>query len=178
MWSLDQLAEIAGVSRRMLVNVEQGVTNPSVGILLRISDALGLGLPALVAPPKPSAVRVTRKGEGAVLWSGPDGGHGVLLGGTERPDILELWDWTLAPGERHVSEPHAAGTKEILHVHTGAITIDVGELAISLDGGDAVTFAGDVAHAYSNNSGAEAHYSLAVYEPGVGAHLRPEASHA
>ena len=47
-WSLDRLAEVAGVSRRMVVNVEQGVVNPSVGTLLRLSDALGMGLPALV----------------------------------------------------------------------------------------------------------------------------------
>ena len=52
-WTLDQLAEAAGVSRRMVVNVEQGAANPSVGTLLRISDALGIGLPALVAPPEP-----------------------------------------------------------------------------------------------------------------------------
>ena len=50
-WTLDQLAEAAGVSRRMVVNVEQGAANPSVGTLLRLSNALGVGLPALVEPP-------------------------------------------------------------------------------------------------------------------------------
>ena len=54
-WTLDRLAEAAGVSRRMVVNVEQGAVNPSVGTLLRISDALGIGLPALVEPPAPQA---------------------------------------------------------------------------------------------------------------------------
>ena len=54
-WTLDRLAEVAGVSRSMLVNIEQGAANPSVGILLRISDALGIGLPALVEPPHASA---------------------------------------------------------------------------------------------------------------------------
>ena len=34
-WTLDQLAEAAGVSRRMVVNVEQGAANPSVGTLLQ-----------------------------------------------------------------------------------------------------------------------------------------------
>ncbi|MGH3455712.1 MAG: helix-turn-helix domain-containing protein, partial [Nocardioidaceae bacterium] len=60
-WTLEQLAEQAGVSRRMLVNIEQGATNPSIATLLRISDALGVGLPALVAPPEPSLVQVTRR---------------------------------------------------------------------------------------------------------------------
>ena len=44
-WTLDHLAEVAGVSRRMLVKVEQGSVNPSIGTLLRLSDALGIGLP-------------------------------------------------------------------------------------------------------------------------------------
>ena len=58
-WTLDHLAEAAGVSRRMLVNVEHGAANPSVGTLLKISDALGVGLPALVEPPHPRPVKVT-----------------------------------------------------------------------------------------------------------------------
>jgi transcriptional regulator with XRE-family HTH domain len=50
-WTLDELATAAGVSRRMVVNVEQGAANPSVGTLLRIGNALGVGLPELVEPP-------------------------------------------------------------------------------------------------------------------------------
>ena len=66
-WTLDQLAGAASVSRRMVVSVEQGAVNPSVGTLLRLSDALGVGLPALVEPPEPKAVKVTRRGDGAEL---------------------------------------------------------------------------------------------------------------
>jgi hypothetical protein len=49
---LDDDEEAAGVSRRMVVNLEQGAANPSVGTLLKISDALGVDLPALVEPPR------------------------------------------------------------------------------------------------------------------------------
>src|SRR5437899_12430701 len=82
-WTLDHLADAAGVSRRMVVNVEQGTANPSVGTLLRIGDALGVGLPTLVAPPRPDPVKVTRRGDGAVLWSSAAGGSGVLVAGTQ-----------------------------------------------------------------------------------------------
>ncbi len=33
-WTLDQLAQRSGVSRRMLVTIEQGGTNPSIATLL------------------------------------------------------------------------------------------------------------------------------------------------
>src|SRR5205807_681126 len=110
-----------GVSRRMVVNVEQGTTNPSVGTLLRLSDALGLGLPALVEPPERTSLRVVRAGEGAALWTGDAGGRGVLVAGTEPPDVLELWDWTLAAGDRYASEAHAAGTRELAQVLEGTV---------------------------------------------------------
>jgi transcriptional regulator with XRE-family HTH domain len=167
-WTLDQLAEVAGVSRRMVVNVEQGTANPSVGTLLRISDALGVGLPALVEPPQPKPVKVTRRGEGATLWSSESGGRGVLVAGTKPPNVVELWEWTLCPGDEHTSEAHTPGTKELLQVHEGKVTIAVAEQSVTLGAGDAIAFPGDVAHSYAHAGTRSARFSLTVFEPGVG----------
>ncbi|MCW2809376.1 MAG: family transcriptional regulator [Marmoricola sp.] len=159
----------------MVVNVEQGAANPSVGTLLRISDALGVGLPALVEPPDLKRVKVTRRGKGAALWSSDSGGRGVLVAGTEPPDVLELWDWTLAPGDHHVSEAHTPGTRELVQVQDGTITVEVADQSVTLDVGDAVAFPGDVAHSYANPGAERARFSLAVFEPGVGPAPRSEA---
>ena len=177
-WTLDQLAEAAGVSRRMVVTVEQGAANPSVGTLLRISDALGVGLPALVERPEPRPVRVTRQGDGAVLWSSESGGRGVLVAGTAPPDVVELWDWTLGSGDRHVTQAHTPGTQELVQVQQGTITIEVAGQPVTLDAGDAVAFPGDAAHSYANPGTQPARFSLAVFEPGVGAGSRPEVAGA
>jgi transcriptional regulator with XRE-family HTH domain len=174
-WTLDQLAEATGVSRRMVVNVEQGAANPSVGTLLRISDALGIGLPALVDSPRPKPVTVTRSGDGAALWSSAAGGRGVLVAGTGSPDVVELWDWTLGSEDRHDSEAHAPGTKELLQVQEGSITVVIGDETFILEAGDAVSFPGDVEHSYANPGTAPARFSLAVFEPGVGSGHRAEA---
>jgi len=173
-WTLDRLAEAAGVSRRMVVNVEQGAANPSVGTLLRISDALGVGLPALVEPPRPAPVKVTRRGEGAVLWQGTAGGRGVLVTGTEPPDVVELWDWSLGPGDLHASEAHTPGTRELLQVQQGSITVGVGRQSFALAAGDAVAFPGDLEHSYLNSGPRPARFSLTVFEPGVGSGSRSE----
>jgi transcriptional regulator with XRE-family HTH domain len=176
--TLDQLATAAGVSRRMLVNVEHGDANPSVGTLLKISDALGVGLPALVEPPQSNPIRITRAGEGATLWSTEAGGRGVLVAGTEPPDVVELWDWTLAPGDRHESDAHTPGTKELMQVLRGTVVVEIADQAITLEAGDAITFAGKVPHAYANPGTREARFTMAVFEPGVGAATRPERDHA
>src|SRR6266852_9094349 len=80
-WTLDEMAERSGVSRRMLVSIEQGSANPSIATLLRISDALGIGLPALVNMDRSSRLRVTRAGAAPVLWRGKLGGRAVLVAG-------------------------------------------------------------------------------------------------
>jgi transcriptional regulator with XRE-family HTH domain len=167
-WTLDQLVETAGVSRRMVINVEQGGVNPSVGTLLRLSDALGIGLPALVDPPPATSVKITRRGEGAQLWSGEHGGQGILVAGTAPPDVVELWDWTLEPAEVHESEAHTPGTKELIQVQQGSVTVEVGDQSVILRVGDAITFGGDIAHSYANPGSRRARFSLAVFEPGVG----------
>lgn len=176
-WTLDQLAENSGVSRRMLINVEQGSANPSVTTLLRLSDALGIGLQALVAVPQTKPVKVIRSGEAPALWTGDGGGRGVLLAGTTPPDILELWDWTLAPGDRHDSEAHVRGTKEILQVREGTVTVTVGDQSEVLEVDDAISFASDVPHSYANDGATPARFALTVFEPGVGAGAKTEASH-
>src|SRR5690242_19366002 len=111
-WTLNQLAERSGVSRRMLVSIEQGSANPSIATLLLISDALGIGLPALVDLDRSPGLRVTRAGAAAVLWRGELGGQAVLVAGTEPPDVTELWGWALGAGGRHARGPHGAGTPE------------------------------------------------------------------
>jgi transcriptional regulator with XRE-family HTH domain len=168
-WTLDQLAARSGVSRRMLVSIEQGSANPSIATLLRIGDALGIGLPALVNMDRSPGLRVTRAGAAPVLWRGKLGGRAVLVAGTEPPDVTELWDWTLGPGESHFSEAHATGTRELLLVLDGQLELRVGQHAEELANGDSASFADDVAHEYVNTGSAQAtRFALTVFEPAVG----------
>jgi transcriptional regulator with XRE-family HTH domain len=169
-WTLDDLADRSGVSRRMLITIEHGDANPSIATLLRVSDALGVGLPVLVDVERPSALAVTAAGQAPVLWRGPHGGQGLLVAGTEPPDVVELWDWTLQPGEQHAAEAHSAGTRELLLVLEGEVELRVGDRTEQLGVGDSASFAGDVAHAYGTPEGATApaRFALTVFQPHVG----------
>jgi quercetin dioxygenase-like cupin family protein len=161
----------------MLVSIEQGSANPSIATLLLISDALGIGLPALVDMDRSPGLRVTRAGTAPVLWRGERGGQAVLVAGTDPPDVTELWDWTLGPGESHSSEAHAAGTRELLLVLDGEVELRVGQHAEVLATGDSASFAGDLPHGYVNASSAQgARFALTVFEPGVGPGSRSEAT--
>ncbi len=161
----------------MVVNVEQGAANPSIGTLLSLSDALGVGLPALVEPPERRHIDITRAGEGAVLWTGPAGGQGVLVASTAPPDIVELWDWRLEPGEVHESDAHSPGTRELVLVLEGELTLTVAGETSELAPGDAMSFAGEEPHSYVNSTEEPVRFSLSVFEPGVGSDRRKEHSH-
>ncbi len=171
-WTQEQLCEASGVSRRMLVTVEQGTANPSIGTLLKLSDALGVALAALVEQPRTVSVTVTPTGTGPVLWSSAEGGRAVLVASTTPPDVVELWDWTLGPADSYASEAHVAGTRELLHVLEGDVVVEVDGQQHALGVGDAVSFSGDAPHAYVNPGTAAARFSLSVFEPDVG---RPRA---
>lgn len=169
-WTLDQLAEATGVSRRALVNVEQGSANPSIATLLRLSDALGIGLPALVdtRDDPENLVSVHRAAEARPMWTSPNGGAAVMVAGTRAPDVSELWDWRLGPGDIHRSEAHRAGTHELLLVLTGTVVLTVGGTEHRLSAGDSAGFDAGVPHSYRNASSARpARFTLAVVEPAL-----------
>lgn len=172
-WTLDELADRSGISRRMLVNVEQGVTNPSITTLLRLSEALAIGLPSLVAPNHDEVPFVINRARTrSPLWTGKHGGQAILAAGVTAPDVVELWDWTLAPGDAHASEPHVAGTRELLGVIEGEVVLSVaGEEAV-LGAGDAVSFHGDAVHGYRNDGTTAARFALTVFEPASGVDVR------
>ena len=179
-WTLDQLAERSGVSRRMLVSIEQGSANPSIATLLLISDALGIGLPALVDMDRSPGLRVTLgpRRPGAVAGSAA-AGRPALVAGMHPPDVTELWDWTLGPGESHSSEAHAAGTRELLLVLDGEVELRAGQHAGVLATGDSrsVRLSRQAQLADVNASSAQmARFALTVFEPGVGPGSRSEAT--
>ena len=162
--SYEQLARRAGVSKGVVVQIEQARSNPNIATLCRLASALGVAVVDLLAEDSGAGVRVVRADEVPVLWSGPNGGTARLLAGTRGPDMLELWEWVLHAGERYDGAAHAAGTREIVHVVEGVLAIEVDGRRIDLAAGDGMTFAGDRRHAYLAVS-AMVRFTMAVHEP-------------
>ncbi|HEU5161206.1 MAG TPA: XRE family transcriptional regulator [Streptosporangiaceae bacterium] len=164
-WSLDQLAARAGVSKGVLVALEQGRGNPNLGTLIRISDALGVALTRLVQVEEEPSVRIFPPDRHVVLWRGPGGGSGTLLAGSDPRPSLELWTWELPPGEPHDSEPHAPGTREVVYVERGTLTLTVDGRGHHVTEGSAAVFFGDRRHSYTNEGEVPCRYVLAVMDP-------------
>src|SRR5271154_1219872 len=115
-WSLDQLAARSGVSKGVLVALEQGRANPNLATLARISDAFGVPVTRLGDVPDQPSVRITGPAEARVLRHRPCGGTGTIIAATEPPCAAELWRFTLLPGEQFGGDAHAPATREMAWV--------------------------------------------------------------
>jgi transcriptional regulator with XRE-family HTH domain len=138
-WSLDQLAARAGLSKGVLVALEQARGNPNLSTLIRVADTLGVPLTRLVQVEEEPPIQLFPASRHVVLWNGPSGGTGTLLAGSDPRPSLELWRWELRPGERRDSEPHSAGTREIISVEAGVLSLVVGESRTEVAAGSAAT---------------------------------------
>lgn len=166
-WTLDQLAARSGVSKGMLIQIEQARTNPSIATLCRIADGFGVTLAQLVELDDGGMVRVIDPSEVVRLWSGEEGSTGDLLVGTDRSEHVELWRWRLAPGDHHDSEGHVEGTRELLAVLAGTLTLEVGDEVHQVGQGGAVLFEANHAHRYVNAHKRPLDLVLVVVQPPV-----------
>ena len=170
-WSLDELAGRASVSRGMLIAVEQARTNPSIATLCRIADALGISLGRLVEVDDAPAVRVVPRDEVVTLWRGPLGGRAELRFGAEHPGpsgaagVLEVWHWSLAPGETFDGEAHPPGSREVLTVEAGVLEVDVDGGAHRAGPGESVAFRADRPHRYANGGDDPLRFVMVVTQP-------------
>ena len=171
-WSLDGLAARAGVSKGLLVQIEQGRANPSIATLVRVANALGMGVPELLEPTPPPPVRVARAAQTAALWEGPHGGAARLLGGFPGrhadEDLAEVWRWELAPREAYAAEAHQTGTREALYVTAGTLTVEVEGTAYPVDADEVLFFRADRPHRYVNAGPGPAEFVMIVLERGSG----------
>jgi transcriptional regulator with XRE-family HTH domain len=150
-WSLDALSGRSGLSKGMLLQIEQGRTNPSIATLCRLCEALGVALSTIVEPVEATPVRTVDANDVATLWRGPHGGSARLLLGTDPPVQVEVWEWELAAGETFAGEPHPVGARELLSVRSGTLTLDVAGTRTTVRAGGAAHFLGDRPHSYAND---------------------------
>jgi transcriptional regulator with XRE-family HTH domain len=163
-WSLDQLAARAGVSKGVLVALEQVRGNPNLGTLIRVSEALGVPLTRLVQVEEEPPIQLFPAGRHVVLWRGPAGGTGTLLAGSDPRPSIELWRWELRPGECRDSEPHTPGTREIVTVESGRLSLTVDGSRTEVSSGDAAVFHGDRPHSYANDGQDDVCFILTVMD--------------
>jgi transcriptional regulator with XRE-family HTH domain len=164
-WSLDALAARSGVSKGVLVAVEQGRSNPNLATLARIGDSFGVPVTRLLEGAEESVIRISSEADARVLWTGSAGGTGTIIAATPPPWAAELWRWRLEPGERFGGESHAPGLRELTVVESGELTLTVAGRIYRLRAGEGARFPGDLPHGYANDGSERAVLTMVCVIP-------------
>jgi transcriptional regulator with XRE-family HTH domain len=164
--TIDALAAAAGISRGTVIQIETARGNPSIATLAALAAALRVGVTSLIEDATEPRVTIRRAAEAATLWSSAAGSNAVFRIGTDPPDVVELWDWTLQPGDGFDGEAHPMGTQEVLSVLSGRLGLRVGGTEQQLDTGDSVLFQAHAPHRYSGIGDGPVRFVMVVLQPG------------
>ena len=120
---------------------------------------------------------VVRRGAevAAELWTSAAGSSAVFRIGTDPPDVVELWDWTLQAGDAFEGEAHPIGTQEVLSVLAGQLRLRVGGSDQALDTGDTVLFQAHTQHRYACVGAGAVRFIMVVLQPGDAGLVPPTA---
>jgi transcriptional regulator with XRE-family HTH domain len=154
--SLDALAQMSGVSRAMLGQIELKRSVPTITVLWRIAKALEIPFSALMREPEEKGPSILRKNAARFLTSADGSFRSRALFPPDRQRFVEFYEVRLSPGTVEEASAHPLGTFENVVVAKGSLEIKAGGEPVSLQTGDAMIFRGDVPHVYHNPGTSEA----------------------
>ncbi len=159
--TLQALAGRAQVSVSMLSSVERGGKAPTILVLARIADGLGMPLTALLAADQPRVI-VRRAAEQDVVDE-PGGWQRVILTPVV-PGVNFEWIRVTLPPHCDAGEypAWAPGSHEFLAVQAGTLRFTLGGQQHDLAAGDSVYFTPDAPHRYQNPAQTPCSYYVAA----------------
>ena len=150
--TVQQLADHAGVSRRLLTQIEQGQANPSLVTVDKLARALGVDFGTLAGASTRDSQDVHVRQSGTEVWRTPAGSSATLCVSSARLGGPELWRWTLAPGDDYASLSDPVGSEELLLVEAGTLTFVYDAERYQLAAGMSARISNDRGYTYRNET--------------------------
>lgn len=107
--SLERLAQLSGVSRAMLGQIETGKSVPTISLLWKVANALAVPFAHLLTAPDNHGTVVLRREQAKLLSSNDSRFVSRALFPFEADRRVEFYKLRLAPLHREIAEPHTAG---------------------------------------------------------------------
>lgn len=143
-----QLAELTGLSRRMIIHIESGESNISLSSLDKVADGLGVSFYQLVSAPGRSPERLEM-----VAWKGEkETSFAMILGNVPAKKNTSLWLWVLEPGERYTANPDPKGWHEMIYVFEGCLMLGLENGTEVIEAGDFKIFSSAQHYWYEGNA--------------------------
>ncbi|MCR8842669.1 helix-turn-helix domain-containing protein [Paenibacillus sp. SC116] len=160
--SLDKIAEMTGVSKAMLAQIENGKSNPTVTTLWKIANGLQVSFSAFIKEPdKPKIEKVNIQDVKSIVDD--DDQYNVYTLYPFHPEKrFEVFMAELKPGMEHRSEAHMG--EEYLMIQEGQLTIDIDGEQIHINRNESLKFDANTPHIYINDTEEDVRfYSIIAY---------------
>lgn len=164
-WSLSHAAQVTGVSKAMLGQIERAESSPTIATLWKI--ATGFNLPfSLFIEPDAADNRAPRRE--TLLPGYSPAGYGmqvVSLFPFDAELCFEMLVIELAPGALSESAAHEKGVTEHVIVLEGALELVVDGQLQRLGRGEALRFQADCVHSYHNSGNEKVRFHDLIHYP-------------
>ena len=166
--SLDALARQSGVSKSMLSQIERDKTNPTVAVVWRLAQALGVEVAELLGGGTRGVqhtISLMPKAQTPSMRTPDEKCELRILGPVELAGRFEWYEITLQAGGALRSEAHPPGSREHLTVLRGLLSVTSGDRTLQVAAEETARYAADVPHAISNDGKSQAVALLVVLHP-------------
>lgn len=145
--SLGQLADMAGVSKVIISQIEKGDSNPTINTIWKLTGALHLPYTSLLEMPERTAIHIRKRD---ISDLAEDGYH-IFNYYAKTPDRnFEFYQIEIEPGCEHPSIGHSSNSVEYIMVMEGQMILETGGEEHHLEIDDAICFDASGPHSYKN----------------------------
>lgn len=162
--SLDKVAEMTGVSKTMLGQIERGESNPTINTVWKIANGLKISFTSLINQPVPDTVVITNND---IQTLQEDNGKYRIYPHFpfEEGRRFEVYLVEIDKGGYLSADPHHAGTEEFITVFDGELTVHINSKEYTIKQGESIRFKADRPHVYHNSGESLTRLSMVIYYP-------------
>ena len=161
--SLEQLADLSGVSRSMISKIERSEAVPSTTVLAKLAEALGLTFSQLMSQSVEREILVIEASRQPVLKDEVSGLTRRCLSPVLPGRGID-WVINTLPPRSTAGEfgAHRRGVEEYIFVQSGTLKAVIGAEVVTLQSGDSLYFQADAKHAFTNVGKTDCVYFLVI----------------
>lgn len=146
--SLDQLAELTGVSKSMLRQIETGKSSPTISTIWKIANGLHISFTSLLRKPTIQAEVKSFKGVHPLTAEGETYRLYPLIS-FDPHQSFEIYYFEIDPGAVFAGEPHKGNIYEYVFVIKGELQITIAGKSFTILENEFLQFKADHPHQYT-----------------------------